>query len=191
MTVPLEQQIIRTAHHEAGHIVVAAAQSLKLRPEGLSVDERGEGLACYCKNPGDSDTERERVIIATFAGLNSEARFCNERGFPVPEEMQRIFSQDSKEARENISRLSYLSVERTAFQIEAELQARSEAIILQYWSAIRSVGAALLDRDWEPIRSLKSGSVWSQAEKAKYLAGDELAVALKQARIDAEFAVIC
>jgi len=40
--VPLEQQIIRTAHHEAGHIVVAAAQSLRLRPEGLSVDERGE-----------------------------------------------------------------------------------------------------------------------------------------------------
>ena len=92
--VPLEQQIIRTAHHEAGHIVVAAVQGLKLRPEGLSVDERGEGLACYCKNPGDSDTERERVIIATFAGLNSEARFCNEQGFPVPEEMQRIFSQD-------------------------------------------------------------------------------------------------
>ena len=191
MTVPLEQQIIRTAHHEAGHIVVAAVQGLKLRPEGLSVDERGEGLACYCKDPGDSDIERERVIIATFAGLNSEARFCNEQGFPVPEEMQQIFSQDSKEARENISRLSSLSLERTAFQIEAELQASSEAIILQYWSAIRSVAAALLDRDWEPIRALKSGSVWSLAEKARYLAGDELAVALKRVRIAAEFTAIC
>ena len=191
MTVPLEQQIIRTAYHEAGHIVVAAVQGLKLRPEGLSVDERGEGLACYCKDPGDSDIERERVIIATFAGLNSEARFCNEQGFPVPEEMQRIFSQDSKEARENISRLSSLSLERTAFQIEAELQASSEAIILQYWSAIRSIAAALLDRDWEPIRALKSGSVWSLAEKARYLAGDELAAALKQARIAAEFTAIC
>lgn len=190
MTVSLEQQIIRTAHHEAGHIVVAAVQTLKLRPEGLSVDERGEGLACYCKNPGDSDTERERVIIATFAGLNSEERSCNERGFPVPEEMQRIFSQDSKEARENISRLSYLSVERTAFQIEAELQSRSEAIILQYWSAIRSVGTALLASDWQPIRALKSGSVWSQSEKAKYLAGDELAVVLRQAGIEAAFAAI-
>ena len=38
MTAPLERQIIRTAHHEAGHFVVAAAQNLKLRPEGLSVD---------------------------------------------------------------------------------------------------------------------------------------------------------
>ena len=191
MTVSREQQIVRTAHHEAGHIVVAAVQNLKLRPEGLSVDERGEGLACYCKNTAESDTERERIIIATFAGLNSEERLCEELGFPVPEEMQRIFSQDSKEAREKISRLSYLSVERTAFQIEAELQSRSEAIILKYWSAIQSVAAALLASDWEPIRALKSGSVWSQSEKAKYLAGDELDVVLRQAGVEAEFAAIC
>jgi hypothetical protein len=191
VTIPLEQRITRTAHHEAGHIVVAAVQNLKLRPEGLSVDERGEGLACYCKEPGNSDSMRECVIIATFAGLNSEARFCNELGLPVPEEMQRIFSQDSKEARSNISSLSYLSVERTAFQIEAELQAKSEAIISLHWSAILSVGAALLNRNWESLRTLKSGGVWSQSEKAKYLAGDELAATLRQVGIDAEFAETC
>jgi len=34
------------AYHEAGHMVIAAVQQLSLRPEGLCVDPRGEGLAC-------------------------------------------------------------------------------------------------------------------------------------------------
>ena len=67
MSVPLEQQITRTAHHEAGHLVAAAALGLKLRSEGLAVDSRGEGLL-YCKQAGDSDERRESVIVATFLG---------------------------------------------------------------------------------------------------------------------------
>jgi hypothetical protein len=82
MSVPLEEQIIRIAHHEAGHLVAAAVQGLKLRPEGLAVDDRGEGLGCYCKQPGDSDERRERVIVTTFSGYNSESKLCSDLGFP-------------------------------------------------------------------------------------------------------------
>src|SRR5262249_5478812 len=54
------ETIRRAAHHESGHIVIAAAQGLKLRPEGISVDLEGNGLACYCKHPEDNDLSRER-----------------------------------------------------------------------------------------------------------------------------------
>jgi hypothetical protein len=102
MPVPLEQQIIRTADHEAGHLVAAAAQGLNLRSEGLAVNARGEGLACFCKEPGDSDERRERVIVATFSGYNSETRLCAARDYPKPDEALLIFSCDAHEARGTI-----------------------------------------------------------------------------------------
>ena len=50
-----DMDIESTAHHEAGHIVVAAVQRLRLLPQGLGVDPQGEGLACYFKQPDASD----------------------------------------------------------------------------------------------------------------------------------------
>src|SRR5580658_3836056 len=173
MSVALEQQIIRTAHHEAGHLVAAAVQGLKLRPEGLAVDARGEGLGCYCKHPGDSDEQRERVIVATFSGYNGESKSCSDRGFPQHDSMLQIFSCDGREARTIISQLSYLSVARTAFAIEEELQARSRMLVTQEWQAIRAIADALLEREWELVRPLPSEGVWSQEQLAKYLDGNE------------------
>jgi len=191
MSVPLEQQIIRTAHHEAGHLVAAAVQELKLRPEGLAVDARGEGLGCYCKQPGDSDERRERVIVATFSGYNSESKLCSDRGFPEPDGMLQIFSCDAREARPIISQLSYLSVERTAFAIEEELQARSKTLVNQQWQAICAIANELLARGWEPIRPLPSGGVWSQEPLAKYLDGNEVVILLAQFGISGEVTNQC
>jgi len=39
----LEVKIECAAHHEPGHIVVAAVQGLRLGPEGLILDSLGEG----------------------------------------------------------------------------------------------------------------------------------------------------
>jgi hypothetical protein len=180
MSVPLEQQITRTAHHEAGHLVAAAALGLKLRSEGLAVDARGEGLACYCKQAGDSDERRESVIVATFSGYNSELQLCSDRDYPKPDSMQLIFSCDAREARPIIAQLSYLSVTRTAFQIEEELQNRSRMLVKQEWQAIRVIADALLEREWEPVQPLPSGGVWSQEQMAKHLNGKEVVGLLSQ-----------
>jgi hypothetical protein len=187
----LEQQIIRTAHHEAGHLVAAAVQGLQLRPDGLAVDTRGEGLGCYCKQPGDSDERRERVIVATFSGYNSESKLCLDRGFPKPDGMLQIFSYDALEARPIISQLSYLSVERTAFAIEEELQTRSRNLVNQQWQAICAIADALLVKEWEPVRPLPSRGVWSHEQLARYLHGNEVVGFLAQFGIGAEVTERC
>jgi hypothetical protein len=119
-----------TAHHEAGHVVVAAAQQLRLRLDGLSVDSRGEGLACYCKQPDESDPSRERVIIATFAGYKAQERFCEECSYPAPDALQVILSPDWCEARETLTRLSdeYFANETVA-TIQCKLESRSEHLV--------------------------------------------------------------
>lgn len=191
MSVPLEQQIIRTAYHEAGHLVVAAIQNLKLRSEGLAVDTRGEGLACYCKQVGDSDEKRESIVVATFSGYNSEYKLCAEHGYPGPDEMLLIFSSDAREARETITKLSNLSANRTVFQIEEAMQSRSRVLVQQGWQSIRAVAEVLLAKEWEPLRALASGNVWSREQSAKYLNGEEVAGLLAGHGIQAEVTASC
>ena len=83
MPEDLDVKMRRAAHHEAGHLVIAAVKELRLRPEGLSVDPLGEGLACYHKEPNGSDISRERIVVATFAGFYAEKLFCEEHGYPI------------------------------------------------------------------------------------------------------------
>src|SRR5664279_4282946 len=104
--VSIESRLAIAAHHEAGHIVIAAAAGLRLRPEGIMVDTEAEGLACYCKEPKNSDESREHVMLATLAGFFAQDRFCRERGYPETEYFARIWSLDWKEARAIATKLS-------------------------------------------------------------------------------------
>jgi len=61
MEEPLETRMLTAAHHEAGHIVVAAVCGLKIRTKGIVIDAAGEGLACYCKEPDDSGPSIKRL----------------------------------------------------------------------------------------------------------------------------------
>lgn len=105
--------------------------------------------------------------------------------------MLQIFSCDAREARSIISQLSYLSVVRTAFQIEEELQARSRMIVNQKWQAICAIADALLVSDWEPVRPLAIGSTWSNEQLARYLDGNEVVAFLAQFGINAEVTDQC
>ena len=40
------------AHHEAGHIVIAAVEGLRLKPEGLMVDPSGWGAGLLPRGAG-------------------------------------------------------------------------------------------------------------------------------------------
>jgi hypothetical protein len=87
--------------------------------------------------------------------------------------------------------LSYLSPSRTAFQIEEELQQRSRDLIAEFWTAISSLASALLAKEWEPIRTLPSGGVWSQVATAKYLDGQTVAAVLGSHDIAAKVVEVC
>ena len=110
--VPSEATLEIAAHHEAGHIVIAATQGLRLRSEGLSIDPDGEGLACYYKEPEDSDSSRERVILSTFAGFKAEEYFRSERGHAERNPMEILLSCDWYEARANLQVLKRISIKQ-------------------------------------------------------------------------------
>jgi hypothetical protein len=55
------------AYHEAGHIVLAAAMGLPLRPEGVMSGEDGKGFACYWKEPDLTDSSVEANVLSFFA----------------------------------------------------------------------------------------------------------------------------
>jgi hypothetical protein len=181
-----------TAHHEAGHIAVAAAQGLKLRPEGFAMDILGEGLACYCKKPEDSDLSRERIIIATFAGYKAQTRFCTQRGCLNPDAEREIFSCDWREARDLLSGLSscYAPLDNIP-AIQAGLEVRSGQIVEENWPVIEALAAELMSKEWGPVKPLGSGGIWSTQVIARYVDGVESIHVLKRFGISAMLTADC
>src|SRR5438128_6753861 len=92
-------QITTAAYHEAGHIVVAAALGLSLRPEGIMVGQDAKGLACYWKEPDRTDASVEANILASFAGFYAEKRLRAISGSQARDYFAVIWSTDWKEAR--------------------------------------------------------------------------------------------
>lgn len=173
---PLDVKLESAAHHEAGHIVVAVAQGLKLRQEGIMVDSGGEGLACYCRKPDGSDILRERIIVATFAGFYAEMRFRHERGYAMADPEEWFYNScDGREAR---GLLSELAIEHLSNgnvpATQLKLRGQSKERVEQHWAAVKSLATALLAKDYEAWRPLKSGMTLSSAKIARYLAGDEV-----------------
>ena len=173
------------AHHEAGHLVIAAAQKLRLRPEGLGIDPQGLGVACYCKYPDKSVRSRERVLISTFAGFMAQKRFCEENvhpsplvavGWPIP------LSDDLNEAWNIWPQLLDDNGATNHDRILSALENETAHLIEQNWPAIKGLAAALLGKEWEALRPLKSGGRWwsEHSTKAKYVEGEEVVSRLSQ-----------
>jgi len=178
-----EMKLRCAAHHEAGHVVIAAAQKLKLRPEGISVDASGCGLACYWKQLDASDLSRERVIVASLAGFKAEERLRKESSYPALDPLGVILSPDAREAREQILKLSAGDISNeNPNSILAKLENRSECLVKVHWLAIQALATALLDKDVEPLKPLKSGGTWSRENEttAKYVKGEEVVSILER-----------
>jgi hypothetical protein len=44
----------------------------------------------------------------------------------------------------------------------------------QKWLVIKALATALLTKQWEPLKPLKSGCTWSHETTAKYVTGEEV-----------------
>jgi hypothetical protein len=172
----------RAAHHEAGHLVVAAAKKLRLRPEGLGLDPRGEGLACYYKQPDTSELSRERIIVAMFAGYYAEMRFCQEGAYlALAPDSWFPSSLDGQDADKLLREITGENLSnQSAAEIQRELRRQSEQLVERHWLAIKAVANVLMSKDWEPLKPLKSGGIWSIEATAKYVTGDEVVRVLGQ-----------
>ena len=144
-----EKYVESVAYHEAGHIVVAAAQGLPLGKCGLRIDEMGAGLACYrCKQPDGStnvgpDIWRERTILATFAG-----HFAHRKVYPPVAEGDANAAGDFDHVDKLLQEMySANDVRRAA---RDELCKRSEELVEQHWGAIAALAKTLWARNWSP-----------------------------------------
>jgi hypothetical protein len=163
------------AHHEAGHIVIAAVQGLKLRPDGLMVGSDGNGVAVYCTTPEESDSSREAVILSTEAGYWADVRFCEEHSLPGPDANGPVMYHDHFQSLEILKSLSarYLAGEDPKW-VYVRLQNRSKRLVEQHWLAIKELAAALLAKESQPMRPLKTGKPWTHSTApARYLDGQE------------------
>lgn len=173
---PLDVKLECAVHHEPGHIVVAVALGLKLRLEGIIVDSCAQGLACYCRKPNGSDILRERVIVATFAGFYAEMRFRQERGYAIADPAEWFHNScDGREARGLLSELSIEHLSNGSVPAtQLKLQSQSKQLVEQHWAAVESLATALLAKNYEDWKPLKSGMKLSNAKTAKYLTGEEV-----------------
>jgi hypothetical protein len=163
------------AFHETGHITVAAVRGLTLRPDGLMVLSNGDGLCVYCTQPDESDSSRVSVIVSSFAGYFAAKRFCQKYSRPDLLDPLREISDDWKHAREVIAKLSdeYLAGD-SPMAVLLRLQKESERLVEQHWVAIEALAKALLAKDPEPMRPLKTGEIWSdETGPVRYMDGEE------------------
>jgi hypothetical protein len=171
----VDLKLMRAAHHEAAHVVIAAIQGLRLRREGVGVNRSAQGLAFYQMETGESDILRERVIIATFAGFNAEARYCEEQFCAAPDLGAVMGSPDWICARKMISKLSdeYMS-NRGVATVQCEMEDRSQRLVEQNWLVISALATALLAKEWQLLdpSDLRCNS-WDETT-AKYLSGDDV-----------------
>ncbi len=172
---PVEMKTMYGAYHEAGHIVIAAVRGLTVRPDGLMVISNGDGLCVYCTQPDESDPSRVNVVVSSFAGYFAAKRFCEEHSCPNLLDPLPQTSPDWKDARTVIATFSeeYLAGEGP-MAVLLRLEKESKHLVAQYWGAIEALAIALLAKDPEPMRPLKTGEVWSnETGPVRYMDGGE------------------
>jgi hypothetical protein len=177
---PNLEYVRSAAYHEAGHIVIAAVQGLPLRDKGIHLDGWGNGLACYCDRKPDgatnvgSEREREKTIIATFAGWIAQNRVyqCAPSGTvydlaqinALLDEMYPSGSPEWWAARKN-------------------LRAESERLVELYWEVIETVALLLWVQPDSP-RTSDLGD-WSSEPLEKHLSVGAIVEVLREFRITA------
>jgi hypothetical protein len=146
------------------------------------VDPSGWGLACYNDAPDENDESRERNIVAVLAGFAVENCRREERSYPARDYMDVTFNDDNVKARALLGRLPGIYASN-----ESRLRNRLALLMEQHRLAIETLANALLAKNWEPIKPLKSGGRWSHEKEttAKYVAGEEAVELLAQHGIPA------
>ena len=175
--------MIAAAHHEAGHIVIAAVSELRLRATGIILDAAAEGLACYCNDPKGSDAMRKRILAATFAGFYAEKR-CREQYGLCPRQEDWLSMGDGWEANRLLMGISDENLIEGSVAITGdEAKRQSRKLVAENWPTIESVAKALLAKEWGPMPEFKSEDQWSKETTVKQLRGEEIVGILAQCDI--------
>jgi len=170
-----------SAYHEAGHVVIGAAEKIPLRKDGIRIDQKGAGFSHYkaMKLSGASnigpDPEREKAIRSTQAGYAAQSRY-HLRFF------DRLPPAGSSHDEDYINGLleEMYDGRQQFFDAKNKLAAETEQLVDQHWQAIEAVAQTLLKKEWKS-QALPSGERrWSTQLWEKKMDGYEVVALLKQ-----------
>jgi hypothetical protein len=157
-----------TAYHEAGHIVVASALGLALRPQGIEIYETPEcltdGFACYWE-----DYEAEDVLAALRAGEMAQVR-------QFPESCVLGSIPDGQHLAQAI-RICFGQERFREFR--DRIDARTCELLDSRWPTVVAVAEAVVQSDWIPVEGHQ------QFTRKKHVDGHALVNVLKECGISA------
>jgi hypothetical protein len=166
-----DSKLFRTAYHEAAHITIAAVMGIPLLHYGFCVDDLGEGIACFRKEPEDTRQSYENTIVTFFSGYKAQKRFCDEHSYPDTQSENPIDTCDWREARALLIKLPSTDVLKENIpETQEQLEKDSEKLVAQYWLPIQALAHALTSRDSVTVEALKRGP-WSRASTARCVTG--------------------
>lgn len=156
----LARYVESAAYHEAGHITAAAVQQMPLQERGVHVDSEGGGISYYWhREPGDRSNsaqdqlERERTVIAIYAG-----RVAQERFFPYcPED---AWSGDEVKCCALLEEMYPADLDAQG-AARNTLLGKAAGLVAQHWSVIEGLARALLAKPYvaQPETEIQEGLV--------------------------------
>jgi hypothetical protein len=161
-------------YHEAGHMVVAAAQGLQVLRYGIRVRDDGTGVAYYrgrkplCHYPGPSEISREHTIVAAFAGLIAQQKFhskCSVKGADSDNELIVHLLSDMK-GDDGLG-----CVGSPSLAPKLQLKKESRNLVDRHWPAIGALATELWDADCKPRDYQDPEQQLSQSKSEKMLEG--------------------
>jgi hypothetical protein len=177
----IDQKYVEScAYHEAGHTVVAVALGMPLRNRGVHIDTIGSGIAYYwyrlvgdLSNTPQDIAERERTIIAAYAGYIAQEKFypnCPPAG---------SFS-DSDENRKLLDEM-YLG-QREWFAAQNSLHAEARQLVDTHWGAVEALAREILAQPLTP-RPDDPERRWSTDTMERWIDGNRVVSILTQFRL--------
>jgi hypothetical protein len=152
-----------SAYHESGHIVIAGAVGLDLRPKGIviyEVQNVTDGLACYWEDVGETET----VLLALRAG-----QLAQMKQFP------RSDTWGSMPDIQAFARIFHAQFGPNGLgDMHMKINAQVRTLLEEHWTAIGAVAQAIIDSEWIPVESTEH----PLANRKKHLSGDTLVAIL-------------
>ncbi len=167
------------AYHEAGHVVVAVVQGLRLLKSGIHVDPTdGRGISYYeCRKPGSSrgfDSLGERTIISLFAGFLAQREFhatCTGASASADEDHASRLLTDMYIPQQFPGASAF---EASMIQLEnarAKFREIASGLVRKHWSDIDILAQRLWKRPPTPKDSSDHEECWSGSPLEKRIDG--------------------
>jgi len=158
----LSDPLPTVAHHEAGHLVVAAVKGLPLQRKGVKIDSCGRGLSQYeggqCCDDADMNWYNhfsERAIVSLCAGLIAQKRFFDG-------DWNKYAAQDRRDIECHLRGLWRHEDSDEAKALLVKCRCEAENIVDQRWCAIKEIAETIWNQDWTKRKATHG---WSDLQK--------------------------